>query len=174
MGGTAGFDSTAGQGSRFWFRIRARQVGPDTSVPVAPAEEPRARPEAGQRRLLVVEDNVTNRAVITAMLKKLGFAYQTANNGQEALELIEGGATADLVLMDCQMPVMDGLEATRRIRAREKETGRPRLPIIALTASAFEDDRERCMTAGMDDFLTKPLVMRTLTETLETWLKKPE
>jgi CheY-like chemotaxis protein len=105
------------------------------------------------------------------MLKKLGFAFETANNGQEAIEMIEAGAQAELVLMDCQMPVMDGLEATRHIRAWEQENGKPRLPIIALTASAFEEDRERALAAGMDDFLTKPLVLRHLTTALETWLR---
>ena len=121
----------------------------------------------------MVEDNATNRAVITAMLKKLGFAFETANNGQEAIRLIEAGTAAELVLMDCQMPVMDGLEATRHIRAWEQESGKPRLPIIALTASAFEEDRDRCLAAGMDDFLTKPLVLRHLTAALESWLKPP-
>ena len=177
MGGSAGFDSTEGQGSRFWFRIRAEQRAAVRPAPPGRTEEqwPAApAPQEVQRRLLVVEDNVTNRTVITAMLKKLGFAFDTAVNGQEALTLIEAGSEADLVLMDCQMPVMDGLEATRRIRAWEQETGKPRLPIIALTASAFEEDRDRCLAAGMDDFLTKPLVLRQLTKALETWLRKPD
>jgi len=174
MGGGAGFDSTAGRGSRFWFRIRAKQVGADSPAPSERIEEALSpRPQDNQRRLLVVEDNATNRAVITAMLKKLGFAFETANNGQEAIELIEAGSPAELVLMDCQMPVMDGLEATRHIRAWEQQRGKPRLPIIALTASAFEEDRDRCLTAGMDDFLTKPLVLRHLTAALDSWLKPP-
>ena len=174
MGGGAGFDSSVGAGSRFWFRIRAKQAGADS--PAAPdriEEVPPPSPQDERRRLLVVEDNATNRAVISAMLKKLGFAFDTANNGLEAIELIEAGTPAELVLMDCQMPVMDGLEATRRIRAWEQQGGKPRLPIIALTASAFEEDRDRALAAGMDDFLTKPLVLRHLTTALESWLRKP-
>ncbi len=174
MGGSAGFESIVGKGSRFWFRIRAQQVTTDSAAVAAPERLEEAfplPPPDERRRLLVVEDNATNRAVISAMLKKLGFAFETANNGQEAIEMIEAGAQAELVLMDCQMPVMDGLEATRHIRAWEQENGKPRLPIIALTASAFEEDRERALAAGMDDFLTKPLVLRHLTTALETWLR---
>jgi len=174
MGGGAGFDSTEGRGSRFWFSIRAEPLAEAPPRPAETAEALLSAPQDGRRRLLVVEDNITNRAVITGMLKKLGLAFDTAVNGQEALALIEAGSKADLVLMDCQMPVMDGLEATRRIRAWEQETGKQRLPIIALTASAFEEDRDRCLAAGMDDFLTKPLVLRQLTTALETWLKKPD
>ena len=84
--------------------------------------------------------------------------------------MIKAGSDTALILMDCQMPVMDGLEATRRIRAWERDNAKPRLPIIALTASAFEEDRDRCLAAGMDDFLTKPLVLRDLAAALEAWL----
>jgi len=168
MGGTAGFESLAGQGSRFWFRIRADHAGAAPAVVTSEASAPSL--SDCRRRLLVVEDNATNRAVIAAMLKRLGIGFEMASNGQEAVSMIKAGSDTALILMDCQMPVMDGLEATRSIRAWERETGKPRLPIIALTASAFEEDRDRCLAAGMDDFLTKPLVLRHLAAALEAWL----
>lgn len=171
MGGTAGFDSMPGRGSRFWFRVRAEHVVVEDS---APANADSLIPEAlknGQRRLLVVEDNATNRTVIAAMLGRLGVSFETATNGQEALDRIMAGDEVDLVLMDCQMPVMDGLEATRRIRRWEEDRhAKRRLPIIALTAGAFEEDRDRCLAAGMNDFLTKPLALRNLTAIFEKWI----
>jgi len=171
MGGSAGFDSTPGRGSRFWFRIRAHLVTTDSPRAAGAADLAPDPAKNRGRRILVVEDNVTNRTVIAAMLKKLGVAFVTAGNGQEALDLILTGPPPDLVLMDCQMPVMDGWEATRRIRAWEQENAKSRLPIVALTAGAFEEDRDRCLAAGMDDFLTKPLVLHHLAAALETWVK---
>jgi signal transduction histidine kinase/ActR/RegA family two-component response regulator len=171
MGGSAGFDSTPGRGSRFWFRIRAHLVTTDSPRAAGAADLAPDPAKNRGRRILVVEDNVTNRTVIAAMLKKLGVAFVTAGNGQEALDLILTGPPPDLVLMDCQMPVMDGWEATRRIRAWEQENAKSRLPIVALTAGAFEEDRDRCLAAGMDDFLTKPLVLHHLAAALETWVR---
>lgn len=120
--------------------------------------------------VLVVEDHVVNRMVVKAMLDKLGWHPVMAENGQQALELLasgEGNPPA-LVLMDCQMPVMDGFEATRVIRAREAEQGLPRMPVVALTANAFAEDSAQCFAAGMDDFLSKPLAL----DALQACLKK--
>jgi len=132
----------------------------------APAEHCEENGVAGGQRVLLVEDNAVNQEVVAAMLEDMGYRFDVVNNGQEAL-----GAVAarhyDAVLMDCQMPVMDGYRATREIRRREAEerAGR-RVPILALTASAVEGDREQCLEAGMDDYLCKPFRQRELREML--------
>jgi PAS domain S-box-containing protein len=110
--------------------------------------------DAGGVRLLLVEDNPVNRKVALSLLEKQGYTVQHAGNGLEALEILQR-ENFDLVLMDVQMPVMDGYEATRRIRQREAREG-GHLPIIAMTASAMQEDRDRCMQAGMDDYISKP------------------
>jgi len=115
-------------------------------------------------RILVVEDNLVNRKLAVALVQKWGYIALVANDGQEALTIL-AQEHVDLILMDVQMPVMDGLEATRAIRAQEAESGE-HLPIVALTAHAYASDRARCMDAGMDEFLTKPVDHRDLHETI--------
>jgi CheY-like chemotaxis protein len=120
--------------------------------------------------VLLVEDNLINQKVAARLLEKQGHTVVIAGNGKEALAALEAvGGRFDVVLMDVQMPEMDGLEATAAIRAREQGTGR-RLPIVALTAHAMKGDRERCLEAGMDGYLTKPVqgqaLMQALTEAL--------
>jgi two-component system sensor histidine kinase/response regulator len=117
--------------------------------------------------VLVAEDNAVNQLVIQGMLDKRGYACDIVANGREALAQLERGVHA-AVLMDVQMPEIDGFEATARIR--ERETGADHLPIIALTASAMEGDRERCLQAGMDDYISKPLRPDQLDAVLERWL----
>ena len=112
-------------------------------------------------RLLLVEDNLVNQKVGVGMLKRLGHDVSVANNGQEALDQL-AAQTFDMVLMDMQMPVMDGPEATRQIRAREETQGLPRTTIIAITANATAADQDLCRAAGMDGFLTKPLQVAAL------------
>ena len=177
MGGDVGVDSQPAQGSRFWFRIRADRVAAS-----AAAATPISRPStqgsgitqspatrlAGQ--VLVVEDNAVNRKLIEALLKKFGIEARSVENGQEALAALDTDHRPDMVLMDIQMPVMDGITATEELRRRDREAGRPHLPVIALTAGAFEDDRRRCMEAGLDDFLTKPVIVDELVAMLEKWL----
>jgi CheY-like chemotaxis protein/HPt (histidine-containing phosphotransfer) domain-containing protein len=119
--------------------------------------------------ILLVEDNPVNREVAVGMLESLGCATDTAENGWMALKAMHA-ATYDAVLMDCQMPVMDGLAATSEIRRREQASGAARVPIIALTANAMEGDRERCLAAGMDDFLSKPFTQQQLATLLRRWL----
>jgi len=119
----------------------------------------------GPRSVLVVEDNPVNRKVVVTMLKKLGCPADVAGDGREALAALDQGSYR-LVLMDCQMPEMDGFEATRQIRSRG---GARRIPIIALTANAMEGDRDRCLAAGMDDYLAKPIQMEALKAALERW-----
>jgi CheY-like chemotaxis protein len=115
-------------------------------------------------RILVAEDNLVNQKVALAMLGKMGHQVTIANNGVDAIAL-SGDGEFDLILMDVQMPEMDGFEATRQIRRRELG-GRRHLPIIAMTANAMDGDRERCMASGMDDYISKPINSQSLAETI--------
>jgi len=137
------------------------------AVPAAPAGIGPA-PGTGAR-LLVVEDNAVNQKVARALLVRRGHDVEVAGNGREALEAIER-ASFDLVLMDCQMPEMDGYTATRRLREREAAEARPRLTVVAMTAHAMSEDREICLAAGMDDYVTKPIHPGALYELLDRWL----
>ena len=121
--------------------------------------------------LLLVEDNVVNQKVARAMLGKLGLSADVANNGREALEAIEKKAY-DLVLMDCQMPEMSGYEATGALREKERVFDEKHLPVIAMTANAMEGDREKCLDAGMDDYISKPIKLDILMSTLQKWLSQ--
>ena len=171
MQGDVGVESEPGQGSRFWFRVRAEACGPaQASTPEAVAWSSVAQIPGG--RILVVEDDVTNQKVVSAMLDNLGFAAEVADNGQQAIDRIARGERHDLILMDVHMPVMDGLAATAWIRQREHATGEPRRLIIALTADAFAEDRARCLAAGLDDFLTKPIDIALLSALLRRWLTR--
>ena len=118
-------------------------------------------------RILVVEDNAANLKVAVRMIERLGYRADVAGNGSEALEIL-GRMQYDAVLMDCQMPELDGYEATREIRRSEKD--REHLPIIAMTASAMAGDRERCLAAGMDDYISKPVKLHIVAAVLERWL----
>lgn len=120
-------------------------------------------------RVLLAEDNPVNQEVASAMLQRIGVSMTIANNGQEAVELLKQ-EHFDLVLMDCQMPVMDGFEATASIRQREADLGMNPLPIIALTANAISGDRENCLARGMSDYLSKPFAQAQLHEILARWL----
>jgi CheY-like chemotaxis protein len=120
------------------------------------------------RRILLVEDNLTNQKVALHQLARLGYIAHVASNGQEALNALALHDYA-LVLMDCQMPLLDGFEATRRIRAAESETGSHQI-VVAMTANGAEGDRERCLAAGMDDYLPKPITREMLAELLQRWL----
>jgi two-component system, sensor histidine kinase and response regulator len=122
-------------------------------------------------RILLVEDNLTNQEVARAMLKKLGYGADLAVNGLEAVEALSR-IPYDLVLMDCQMPEMDGFEATRRIRDAASGVINPRVPIIAMTANAMQGDQKHCMEAGMDDYLAKPVQPKRLSEVLDRWLSR--
>ena len=147
------------QGTAFHFTARVR-VG---SAPVRPAGE---RVPHGTRRLqvLVAEDNPVNQLLATRLLQKLGHIVTTASNGREALERLDA-LTPDVILMDVQMPEMDGFEATAAIRSREVGSGR-RTPIIALTAHALHGYRAECVRAGMDEYLTKPIALGDLARAL--------
>ncbi|MDP1525774.1 MAG: ATP-binding protein [Rhodocyclaceae bacterium] len=178
MGGTVGVESEVGKGSRFWFRIRAEalQAGEECRQAERFAADENWRPNTAaviNGQVLIVDDNPTNRAVVEAALSKLGVQYQSLENGQLAVDAIRNGMRPDLVLMDIQMPVLDGIKATEAIRQWERDTCQTHIPIIALTASAFETDQQRCFAAGMDAFLTKPLSIDDLAQAMAKWLKKP-
>jgi signal transduction histidine kinase/CheY-like chemotaxis protein len=148
-------------------------------APLRPSAGPRPRhvePAAALARaglrILIVEDNPTNQEVMVAMLENLGYAADVAADGRRALEMLRREPVYDAVLMDCQMPEMDGYETVRRFRAWEMETGRTRIPVIAVTAHALRDDREKTIAAGMDDYVTKPVRVTTLADVLGRWLDR--
>ena len=173
MGGDVGVESVAGKGSRFWFRLRAKQVedGEESRSSERPANDV---PALLSGRVLVVEDNVVNRMVIESMLTKLGVSVTLAFDGQQAIDTLTQGDCPDLVLMDLHMPVMDGYDATEQIRQWERSNNRQRLPMIALTADAYEENRQHCLAVGMDDFLTKPIALDALQSALTKWLPMPK
>lgn len=165
MGGTLSVESNEGRGSTFQFSIPVRLA--KTPLATAAASAPAVQLQG--RRILLVEDNQTNQKVAGLMLRKLGCTVEVAEDGQTALDLLASN-TFDLVLMDCQMPVMDGFEATRHIRQSSHERFNPQIPVIAMTANAMHGDRDRCLQAGMDDYLSKPIVHATLIDMLNRWL----
>ena len=158
--------------------VRATEgVGAATMPGASPAHTPArapARSRAGQRpRALLAEDNPVNVEVASAMLRGLGMEVACAANGEEALAAVRAG-DYDLVLMDCMMPVMDGMAATAEIRRLEQQRGRARAtPIVAITANALQGDRERCLAAGMDDYISKPFSQQALADTLGRWIALP-
>ena len=175
MGGEAGLESEVGQGSTFWFRVHLEVLESSLeayhSRPLSLDEDyAQAMSLQLSGQVLVVDDNAANQTVIKAILGKLGLECEVVADGQKAVARIQQQQPLDLVLMDCQMPVMDGFEATRLIRQWEREAQRPHLPIVALTAGAFEKDRQHCLEAGMDDFLAKPVDIHRVIDVLKQWL----
>jgi signal transduction histidine kinase/CheY-like chemotaxis protein len=141
---------------------------PGSAAAVAAPPRPR-RTQFPQARVLLAEDNRVNQVVARKTLANFGVTCEVAGNGQEVLDRV-ATERFDLILMDCQMPRVDGYEATRTIRRREDNTGEPRTPIVALTANAMEGDADRCLAAGMDDYLSKPIESDRLAEALHRWL----
>jgi signal transduction histidine kinase/ligand-binding sensor domain-containing protein/DNA-binding NarL/FixJ family response regulator len=180
MNGEIGAESTEGLGSKFWFTAKFGKAS-TSPIPVGSEGQRAISPDAFSRasmgqgsgnslkdfRLLLVEDNYTNQQVVVNTLAQMGYRIETVNNGREAIGALKK-TKYDLVFMDCHMPEMDGFEATAEIRRSGWTTSR--LPIIAMTASALPEDRARCLDAGMDDYLTKPLHRHELRAVLDRWL----
>ncbi|MGV8122976.1 MAG: histidine kinase N-terminal 7TM domain-containing protein [Candidatus Xenobiia bacterium LiM19] len=169
MGGETGVESEEGKGSTFWCTINIEK-----STEKAQREEKTAEKVQGKRisrcySLLLAEDDPTNQQAVSTMLRKSGFDVYVVSNGKEALEALSF-KSFDLILMDCQMPEMDGYEAAHRISSSQSALPGRDVPIIAMTASAVMGDREKCLDAGMKDYITKPFKMTALIDMVERWL----
>ena len=171
MHGNLGIESEVGKGSKFWFVIPLG-IASEEQVS-APSKQITNDKTQLVGRVLLVEDNPVNQMVAKKMLEKTGLESVLAINGREALEYLQQ-ETFDAVLMDCQMPEMDGFEATRLWREHEQKSETGRLPIIAMTANVMEGDRELCLQAGMDDYLGKPVRQAELGQVLHRWIKNGE
>ena len=170
MQGALSVESRVGSGSRFSVELALQRAQP---VPREREAAPSARPSSVaapvRAHVLLVEDNRVNQQVAAAMLASIGGTVDIAANGREALEALEA-RRYDVVLMDCQMPEMDGFEATRRIRAREARSPGSRMPVVAVTASVMADERDACLACGMDDVLAKPFNRHSLRAMLRQWV----
>ncbi len=168
MGGKIGVESEVGQGSVFWCELDFPVAAMGTQTQDQKENMPQAAEGALQGHILLVEDNKVNQMVASKMLAGMGLTVDLAENGEKALAAL-AEKRYDLVLMDCQMPVLDGYQATKAFRSQESQ-GDQRLPIIAMTANAMEGDRQKCLDAGMDDYLAKPVKKELLRTLLGQWL----
>ena len=170
MDGVVGVESTLGKGSTFWFELPLTVVArPQVDVEQTPRPIITGAGMFAGKRILLAEDNLVNQSVAKAFLGKMGCEVEVAGDGEQALAQYQKNRP-DLVLMDCNMPAMDGFHATRAIRQYERDEGLLPRPIIALTAHAFSEIAERCLAAGMDEHLAKPIAYAKLQESLSRFL----
>ena len=172
MGGSVGVVSTAGGGSTFWATLPLIRLDPRQANEIPHTKDSRPHPKR-QGRVLVVEDNLVNQKILTRLLERRGLDVDTAANGREAVRMVKAMPYA-LVFMDCLMPEMDGYQATELIRSHERQLPAGRTPVVAMTANALPGDRERCLQAGMDDYLSKPLIVVELERILSQWIAGSE
>jgi len=172
MGGHINVETDLDKGSAFRFELPFElTVHQDTSEN-GHTELLGGDSNSQRSRALVVEDNLVNQRVATALLKRLGFETDSAVNGQEAIQYVRTNHSGyDVILMDCQMPIMDGYETTRCIRDWEKSNGQGGTPIIALTADALPGTETQCREAGMNDYLAKPVRKESLRQVLSRWIR---
>lgn len=171
MGGKTGMTSTLGKGSTFWFTAALTKAAPQAAEEICGRidnAEATIRQKLQGKRILLVEDEPINREIAQTLLEDVGFTVDLAEDGAKAVELVQAN-TYDLIFMDMQMPHVNGLDATREIRQLTKGSA---IPIIAMTANAFAEDRELCLAAGMNDFIAKPVSTTLLYQKLCTWLQK--
>lgn len=172
MGGSVGVDSVPGQGSCFWFEVKLRRHA-GGHLPTPDRTEVPIDATAASGCILLVEDNLTNRLVVEKLLLKAGYQVLIAENGAVGVEqYLAHLSHIHLVLMDVQMPVMDGLQATRSIRQHEAEAHTRRMPVVGLTANAYAEDRSACLAAGMDDFVTKPINVGQLLQVVSRYCQR--
>lgn len=169
MGGRIGMQSEFGQGSTFWFELELEKSSLSRIRKNSPETLDSKFSKALRGKVLVVEDNAINQKVILSFLKKMDLETLAAESGTKAIEILQN-EKCDLILMDCQMPGMDGYETTRNIRRDSYGINNPKIPIIALTANAIKGDREKCLAVGMNDYLSKPLTYSQLESCLRLWL----
>jgi hypothetical protein len=170
MGGRIWLHSQLGEGSTFHFSVELQLAEPSASATGQLITRHSLREARPMLNILLVEDHPTNQKLALGLLEKWGHQATLAQNGQEAIDILDR-QSFDVVLMDMQMPVMGGIEATEHIRAREAERHLPRTPIIAMTAAAMQDDRDACLAAGMDDYLSKPIKVRELQQKLHAYCR---
>jgi CheY-like chemotaxis protein len=163
LGGSFGFRSDKGVGSSFWVDIPLREMM--DAVPVSKSEKHPFQ-TTNKRKILLVEDNYLNQKFVAAALLKAGHSIEIAENGKVALEKYRS-KPYDLILMDIQLPLIDGLETTKKIRQDEKKYRKPAIPIIAVTAYAIEHDKKQCLDAGMNEYLTKPFKPEELLQIID-------
>ncbi|MFH1157691.1 MAG: ATP-binding protein [Pseudomonadota bacterium] len=172
MDGEVGVESVQGKGSVFWFTMILPVVDEKAVAAVHPEPAEKAKPEIlNGVRVLLVEDNVINQEFALEILRSFGCRSTLAVDGRQAIRCVEDGNAYDLILMDCQMPEVDGYEATRHIRKYFKQRSLPPVPIIAMTANAMKGEREKCMKAGMDDYLSKPFLKKDMEVVLTRWIR---